>query len=69
MAKSSGHARSATTGRYVTKQTALRKPAGTVVEHRPNRSSGTHYRDAKSGQFVNGQTAARRPNTTVTENG
>ena len=56
-------------GRYVKNSTARRNPAGTVVEHGPNRSHGTHHRDAKNGQFVDGRTAARRPNTTVTEKG
>jgi len=69
MAKSGGRARSATTGRYVTKATARRNPGGTVVEHGPNRSHGTHYRDARTGQFVTEQTAARRPHSTVAERG
>jgi hypothetical protein len=69
MAKSGGQARSATTGRYVTKKTAQRNPAGTVVERGPNRSSGIHYRDARTGEFVSQETAARRPNTTVAEKG
>jgi hypothetical protein len=71
MARSSsrGHARSAITGRYVTKATAARHPRTTVTEHGGNNSPGTHARSAISGKFVTGATASRHPNTTVTENG
>lgn len=70
MAKSgSGHARSASSGRYVTKATAARHPRTTVVEHGGNKGSGTHHRSAISGRYVTGTTAQRHPNTTVTENG
>ncbi|MDF0528651.1 hypothetical protein P0W64_02365 [Tsukamurella sp. 8F] len=62
-----GHARSAITGRYVTKATATRNPRTTVTEHGGNHSSGTHHRSAISGRYVNKATATRHPRTTVTE--
>lgn len=64
-----GHARSAITGRYVSKATAARHPRTTVVESGGNRGSGTHNRSAITGQYVTGATAKRHPNTTVTEKG
>ena len=70
MARSSGgHARSAVTGRYVSKATAARHPRTTVVESGRNNSSGTHNRSAVSGRYVTGATAKRHPNTTVSEKG
>lgn len=66
---SRGHARSAITGRYVSKATAARHPRTTVVESGRSRSSGTQHRSAISGRFVTGATASRHPDTTVTENG
>lgn len=66
---SGGHARSARTGRYVTKAAAARNPRTTVVEHGGNHSSGTHSRSAITGRYVTGATAQRHPNTTVTERG
>jgi len=68
MAKS-GHARSAITGRYVSRATAARHPRTTVVESGGNRGSGTHHRSSITGRYVTGSTAQRHPNTTVTENG
>ena len=47
-----GHARSAKTGRYVTKATATRHPRTTVVESGGNKGSGTAYRSAISGKYV-----------------
>ncbi|MDZ7931875.1 MAG: hypothetical protein U5N21_18200 [Rhodococcus sp. (in: high G+C Gram-positive bacteria)] len=64
-----GHSRSAVTGRYVTRATAVRHPRTTVTESGSNRSSGTHHRSAISGKYVTPATAARHPNTTVTEKG
>ncbi len=64
-----GHARSAVTGKYVTRGTAARNPRTTVTEHGGNRSTGTHHRSAISGRFVTPGTARRHPNTTVTEKG
>lgn len=71
MGKSSGRARSAKTGRYVTKSTAVRHPRTTVVESGSgsNRGSGTHHRSAVTGRYVTKSTATRHPGTTVTETG
>lgn len=70
MAKGSrGHARSAKTGRYVTKATAARHPRTTVVESGGNKGSGKAYRSAITGRYVTKGTAQRHPGTTVTENG
>ena len=69
MARSSGRARSAVTGKFVTRSTATRNPRTTVVETGRNTSSGTHHRSAITGKFVTSATAARHPNTTVTEHG
>lgn len=71
MARSSskGSARSAISGRYVTKSTAARSPRTTVVNSGGNNSSGTAYRSAISGKYVTKGTAQRHPSTTVTENG
>lgn len=64
-----GHARSAKTGRYVTKATAARNPRTTVVERGGNKGSGKAYRSAISGKYVTKGWAQRSPSTTVTENG
>lgn len=64
-----GHARSAISGRYVSRATAARHPRTTVVESGGNRGSGTHSRSAITGRYVTPATAKRHPNTTVTENG
>jgi hypothetical protein len=70
MARSSGgRARSAVTGRYVSKATAARHPRTTVVETGRNNSSGEHHRSAITGHYVTEATAKRHPNTTVTEKG
>jgi hypothetical protein len=67
---SSGHARSAITGRYVTAATAARQPHTTVTNAaRASRAIGTAHRSAITGRYVTGATAARHPRTTVTENG
>lgn len=68
--KSSGsHARSARTGKYVTKSAAKRSPRTTVVESGSNKSSGKAYRSAISGRYVTKGYAQRKPSNTVTENG
>lgn len=64
-----GRARSAKTGRYVTRATAARHPKSTVVEAGGNRGSGTRSRSAITGRFVTPATARRHPGSTVTENG
>lgn len=64
-----GDARSAKTGRYVTKATAARHPRTTVVESGGNKGSGKAYRSAISGKYVTKGWAQRSPSTTVTENG
>lgn len=70
MGKSSGgHARSAVTGKYVSKATAGRSPRTTVTESGSNKGSGTHHRSAITGHYVTEATAKRHPDTTVTENG
>lgn len=70
MARSSnGSARSAVTGRFVSKGTAARNPRTTVTERGGNNSSGTHHRSAITGHYVTGATAKRHPDTTVTEKG
>lgn len=70
MAKgSAGRARSAITGRYVSRATAARHPRTTVVEHGRNRGSVAASRSAITGRYVTPATARRHPNTTVTENG
>lgn len=47
--------RSAVTGRYVRRSTAVRNPRTTVTESGSgrNRSSGTHRRSAVTGRYVN----------------
>ena len=70
MAKSrGGHARSAKTGRYISKAAAARRPRTSVVEHGSNKSTGTRHRSAVTGRYVTESTAKRHPSTTVTENG
>jgi hypothetical protein len=70
MARSSGgHARSAVTGRYVTRATAARHPRKAVVESGGNRGTGAHARSAITGRYVTEATAKRHPGTTVVENG
>ncbi len=64
-----GHARSAITGRYVSRTTAARHPRTTVVESGGNRGSGADHRSAITGRYVTGSTAQRHPNNTVTEKG
>ena len=64
-----GHARSAITGRYVSRSAAARHPRTTVVESGGNHGSGTHNRSAISGRYVTPATAQRPPSTTVTEKG
>ena len=68
MAKGRGgasRARSAITGRYLSKSSAARHPRTSGS----NKSSGTAYRSAISGRYVTKGHAQRSPNTTVTENG
>ena len=64
-----GHARSAISGKYISKAAAARHPRTSVVESGANNSQGTHHRSAITGKFVKPATAARHPGTTVTENG
>lgn len=64
-----GRARSARTGRYVTRATAARHPKSTVIETGPNKGSGSRSRSAITGRFVTSATARRHPGSTVTENG
>lgn len=64
-----GHARSAISGRYISRAAASRHPRTSVVESGSNRSSATAYRSATTGRYVTKGTAQRNPNGTVTENG
>ena len=61
--------RSAVTGRYVRRSTAVRNPRTIVTETAADRSSGEHHRSAITGRYVTPATAARHPRTTVTERG
>jgi hypothetical protein len=66
---SSGRARSAITGRYVTPATAARHPRTTVTNAAgASRATATVHRSAITGRYVKPATAARHPRTTVTEN-
>jgi hypothetical protein len=65
-----GHARSAKTGRYVSKATAARHPRTTVTESTSGKGGGGKaYRSAITGRYVTKGTAQRHPGITVTENG
>ena len=64
-----GHARSAITGRYISRAAAARHPGTSVVESGGNKRAGTAYRSPTSGRCVTKGTARRSPNSTVTENG
>lgn len=64
-----GPARSAISGKYISKAAAARNPRTSVIESGANHSQGTHHRSAITGKFVKPATAARHPDTTVTENG
>lgn len=67
---SGGRARSAISGRYISKAAAARHPRTSVVESSGrNGGSGTAYRSAISGRYVTKGAAQRSPNTTVKENG
>lgn len=65
--------RSAVTGRYVRRSTAVRNPRTTVTERGSGRnsasSSSVRHRSAITGRYVAPATAARHPRTTVTERG
>lgn len=63
-----GHARSASTGRYISKATAARHPRTTVTESASGKGGGKAYRSAITGKYVTKGTAQRHPDTTVTEN-
>lgn len=68
--RSGGRARSAITGRYISKAAAARHPRTAVVESGgSSKSSGTSSRSAITGRYVTKGTARRHPNTTITENG
>lgn len=67
--KSSGKARSAISGRYISKAAAARHPRTTVLETGGNKGSATTHRSSISGRYVTRGTARRCPDTTVTENG
>ena len=62
-------ARSAISGRYISKAAATRHPRTSVVEKGSNHSAGTHHRSASTGRYVTRATAQRHPKNTVTEQG
>jgi hypothetical protein len=64
-----GHARSAITGRYISRAAAARHPRTSVTEYGSNNGSGKAHRSAISGRYVTKGYAQRKPNNTVTENG
>jgi hypothetical protein len=63
---SSGHCRSAISGRYVTDAHGKRSPGTTVHEQTGGGSTGS-ARSAKTGRFVTEGYANRNPPTTVKE--
>jgi hypothetical protein len=66
--RSGTRARSAISGRFVTKAHAVRSGRTTVVEStKPSRSSGSRARSAISGRYVTMKHAKRSPGTTVIE--
>lgn len=56
-----GHARSAITGRYVSRAPAARPPRTTVVESRGDQGTGTRNRSAITGRYVTGVAQCRVP--------
>ena len=60
-------ARSARTGRFVTKAHARRSPRTTVVERIGGKSTNGVGRSAISGKFVKKSTVKRSPGTTITD--
>ena len=66
---SGGHARSAITGRYISKAAAARHPRTSVVESSGNNSTIKAHRSAVTGRYVTSRQAQNSPKTTVTENG
>jgi hypothetical protein len=64
-----GHARSAKTGRYVSKATAARHPRTTVTESTSGKGGGKAYRSHHWPLCHEGNRSAAHPGTTVTENG
>lgn len=61
--------RSAKSGRYVRKATAVRHQRTTVAVGGGKSKGGTRHRSAITGKFVTESTVKRHPDTTVTENG
>lgn len=62
-------ARSAKSGRFVSKATAARHPRTTVIEKTSGKSGRKAYRSAITGRYVTKKTVQRHPDITVTENG
>lgn len=63
--RSSGkRARSAKTGKFVTKAMAARHPRATVTEGGSNKGSGTHHRSATTGEYVTGPAGRSSPSIT-----
>lgn len=68
MAKGTGggkNYRSAKSGRFVTKTTAVRHPSTTVAETRGGGSTHGTHRSAVSGKFVKPGYAKRNPSKTI----
>lgn len=61
-------ARSAKTGRYITKAAAARSPRTSVVS-KAGQSSSTGHRSAITGRYITPATAKRHPDTTIAEGG
>lgn len=61
-------ARSAKTGRYITKAAAARSPRTSVVS-KAGQSSSTGHRSAITGRYITPATAKRHPDTTIAEEG
>lgn len=62
-------ARSARTGRFVTKSAAARSPRTTVVSSSGKAAGGKRNRSAITGRFVTNATVLRHPENTIVEGG
>lgn len=62
-----GRARSAVTGRYITKSAAARSPKTSIVSSKSRGSGGARSRSAITGKFISNAAAARHPSTSVRE--
>lgn len=69
MSRSRSVARSASTGRFVSRATAQRHPGRTTTERvgGHSRNNVAVNRSASTGRFVTGSTARRNPGGTITQ--